>query len=75
MSEDTAISVDIDRMTFGDLLLLDDWPKATWAQRIEFLKRVVVEPDVLTLPVSAMEQIFDALKGEQERKRNPENLP
>ena len=59
------ISVDV-AVTFGDLLLLDDWPKATWAQaKIEFLKRVVGSW-TLTLPVSAMEQIFDALKAEQE---------
>ena len=73
--DEIQIQVDADKMTFADMLLLDRWPAANWTERIGFLQRVVIQPDVLTLPVSALDAIFDALRAENERKRNPENLP
>ena len=75
MTEDVHITVDADRMTFADMLLLVRWPAANWTERIGFLQRVVVQPDVLTLPVSALDSIFEELRAANERKRNPENLP
>ncbi len=72
---DDEITVDMGAMTFGDLLMLDNWQGATWAARIAFLQRVVVAPDVLTLPVTKLDAIFDALKAAQARQANPANLP
>ena len=65
----------MEELTFGDLLMLDNWQGATWAARIAFLQRVVTTPDILTLPVTQLDAVFEALKAEQARRANPENLP
>jgi pyoverdine/dityrosine biosynthesis protein Dit1 len=73
--DELKITVNLDAMTFGDLLMLDNWQGATWAARIAFLQRVVASPDILTLPVTQLDAVFEALKAEQTRRANPANLP
>jgi len=68
------ISVDIERMTIGDLELLDRAGRNELPvpELIDFLDRIVVE-DVRALPFTALTQITDELRKAVEAMANPQD--
>ena len=59
------ITVNMEKMTIGDLELLDQSDQMSGKELIEFLDRIV-EGDVRALPITALPQIVDAIKAQSE---------
>ena len=59
------IVVNMEKMTIGDLELLDQSDQMSGKELIEFLDRIV-EGDVRALPITALPQIVDAIKAQSE---------
>lgn len=72
--EPLRVVVNPQKMTFGDLLAMDEG-NMTAMQIARFISHVVVSPDLRDVPIERMEEIVNAIQAQMKAVASNGNLP